>query len=226
MTAYSVSVLFIVALAVVVIAGGAYLLYKSGRGSGGYMPIVCVPDPAGQFATAGGSMTWSVTGKASSSPDTLTIAFAPAGSASTPQTQIPVPAGTGTTASPISFTVTFPANATGTTTVTASTTSGQASSSVTVVPVVSNNQPDTPTAAPGANLGWQVTLDQPAPSGGQAVALSSPTPTEISVPATVVVPAGATSVAFSTTLSNTASGTLSVVASCNGSSATGSVLVQ
>ena len=70
--------------------------------------------------------------------------------------------------------------------------------SVTICPVSSVSVNPT-TIAAGATATGTVTLSSPAPSGGWVVNLSSALPSELTVPATVTVPSGATSATFNVT---------------------------
>jgi hypothetical protein len=67
----------------------------------------------------------------------------------------------------------------------------------------------------------QVTLDSPAPSGGQVVNLSSSPSGGFTMPSSVTVPANATSAQFSVSVNTgtTPNTSASITASCNGGSA-------
>ena len=71
----------------------------------------------------------------------------------------------------------------------------------------------------GASSTGTVTLNSPALAGGTSVALVSTNTTAATVPATVIVPAGATSANFTvTTLSQSGTATTTITATCNGMS--------
>lgn len=79
---------------------------------------------------------------------------------------------------------------------------------------------------PGNTITYQVTLNQAA-TGTQAVAISSSTPAKFSsMPSTIYVADGETTQSFQATLASTASGTVSVQATCNGHSASYDVGVE
>jgi len=81
-------------------------------------------------------------------------------------------------------------------TITASTTDASLASSFTILAVaIQSVTLDSTTVNAGTSVNATVTLNQPAPVGGFTVAISSPT-VGVTVPASVIVPAGATSVVF------------------------------
>jgi len=76
--------------------------------------------------------------------------------------------------------------------------------------------PGTSAPGPGSTITFLVALNQPA-SGAQAVAISVDNPSLFtSIPSTVYVPNGQSSATFQATLTSTASGGFTVLASANG----------
>jgi hypothetical protein len=77
------------------------------------------------------------------------------------------------------------------------------------------------TVSSGGSASWTVTLDQPASANGVPVQLQSSNPAAATVPATVLVPSGATSATFDVTPVDPSAGSTTITASLIGSSKSG-----
>jgi plastocyanin len=98
-----------------------------------------------------------------------------------------------------------------------------------VIPPVVSSLTLNPTTVTGGvqNSTGTVTLNGPAPAGGAQVALSSSNPSVASVPASVTVPAGATTVTFTVVTSVVVlSQDVTITASYNGSSRSATLTVR
>src|SRR2546426_1680769 len=195
-------------------------------------PLV-VPPP---LVSSRGVNPTTVTGGSNSTGTVTLNGPAPAGgapvtlSSNNPAATVPgsvtVPAGARST----TFTATTSAVA-ASTPVTISASSGGAiqTTTLTVIPPVLSSLTLNPTTVIGGlqNSTGTVTLNAPAPAGGAQVALSSSNPSVASVPASVTVPAGATSVTFTVNTSIVVfSQSVTITASYNGSSRSATLIVQ
>src|SRR5947209_657229 len=79
-----------------------------------------------------------------------------------------------------------------------------------------------PIVAPGEVITIEVDLDQNAPADQVVVISSMTTANWSSLPSIVVVPAGQMSVHFTATVSKSATGSIDGIATCNGTSVSGS----
>ncbi len=222
-------VLTIVAIVVVAVIIIWYLL--KGKSTTGFMPQVSGPDQ--NFpVTAGSVVHWVVSGTSGGAPDSLAVdcepnnsfVVLPATNAITnPAAPIPVP-GSNVNPTQVLFSFQLTAAPADPFTIKVSTSLGSITDTVKIQPVSQSTTPSTQSAAPGANVGWTVTLDRPAGSTGQAVAISTTTPANFSmIPSTLFIAAGHTHISFPTTLSAGASGTAEVTSKCNGGASSGTV---
>ena len=146
-------------------------------------------------------------------------------SSSDPSAVVPatvtVPAG----ASTVTFLVTTIGVATSVTdTITARLNGAVQTETLTILPVRATSLVLNPTriVSGGASTG-NVTINAPAPAGGLAVTLTTDSPTLVTLPAAVVVPAGQTSTAF--TITGVKAGNAGITATLGGQSATATLTV-
>lgn len=97
----------------------------------------------------------------------------------------------------------------------------------TITPVFLAPPNQVTTVSPSATVTLRVGINQAAPTGGQVVFIDPDSYSHFSsIPDYVLVPQGQTTKDFNVTLSSSASGTVSVDASCNGTSTGVDLTVQ
>ncbi len=164
-----------------------------------YNPVPLSSLSISPASVLGGSIsegTVTLTGAAPSGGVAVSLSSDTPSTVSVPTT-VTVPAGSTSAA----FTITtYPVAGSTSVTITADDGVNQNTAMLTVSPPALNSFSTSPTSVLGGSISeGTVTLTGAAPSGGVAVSLSSDTPSTVSVPTAVTVPAGSTSAAFTIT---------------------------
>ncbi len=195
-----------------------------------YTPLPAIVGLSFQSYGAPASGTLTLNGNAPSAGAVVTLALAsgsPSGIIQFPST-ITVPAGAQSVSIPLTV---LNSSYTGSVSISASYGGASASGTVTLTaapaaPPLALNADTTLPFTTGMTSTATITLGTPAPAGGAIVTLTESRPTALTLPASVVVPAGATTAAFTMT-SKQSSGTVldAITATYNGSSVSQSVEV-
>lgn len=177
-------------------------------------PLAC--NPASLNPGAEATCTVTLSGPTGSSGAQVTLATT--GSIGIAANSLAIAAGSGSG----TFTATagqFSSNQTATVTASLNGSSSNASISLVAPPLISSLQCAAPTLASNASTSCTVTLTSAAPTGGASVAIAGAIPNVLTLPASVTVPATATTASFTATTSAISSAqTATVTASLNGSS--------